>query len=120
MGQPAGQAAGTTLEKLQLLVDKGETDRGTFDALAAGLHAQLAGAGAIAQRPGSLAVGAMSVAPCTPEAAQRASGYLIGGTSTFGLGASSRWLSSRASSRSSASPSTAARVASWSASRRVW
>lgn len=31
------------------------------------------------------AIGAKSVAPCTPEAAQRASGYLIGGTSPFGL-----------------------------------
>jgi len=31
------------------------------------------------------AIGAKSVEPCTPEAAQRASGYLIGGTSPFGL-----------------------------------
>lgn len=85
MGVPAGQAPATTLEKRQLLLDKGEIDRATFDALAAGLHAQLAGAGAIAQGPGSLAVAAKSVAPCTPEAAQRASGYLIGGTSPFGL-----------------------------------
>lgn len=31
------------------------------------------------------AIGAKSVEPCTPQAAQRASGYLIGGTSPFGL-----------------------------------
>lgn len=31
------------------------------------------------------AIGAKSVEPCTPEAAQRASGYQIGGTSPFGL-----------------------------------
>jgi Cys-tRNA(Pro) deacylase len=31
------------------------------------------------------AIGAKSVAPCTPEAAQRASGYFVGGTSPFGL-----------------------------------
>lgn len=30
------------------------------------------------------AIGARSVEPCKPEAAQRASGYLIGGTSPFG------------------------------------
>jgi Cys-tRNA(Pro) deacylase len=30
------------------------------------------------------AIGAKSVAPCSPEAAQRASGYLLGGTSPFG------------------------------------
>jgi Cys-tRNA(Pro) deacylase len=30
------------------------------------------------------AIGAKSVEPCTPEAAQRASGYLLGGTSPFG------------------------------------
>jgi len=29
-------------------------------------------------------IGAKSVEPCTPEAAQRASGYLVGGTSPFG------------------------------------
>ena len=29
------------------------------------------------------AIGAKSVAPCTPEAAERASGYQVGGTSTF-------------------------------------
>jgi Cys-tRNA(Pro) deacylase len=29
-------------------------------------------------------VGVKSIAPCTPEAAQRASGYLVGGTSPFG------------------------------------
>lgn len=29
-------------------------------------------------------IGAKKVEPCTPEAAQRASGYLIGGTSPFG------------------------------------
>ena len=31
------------------------------------------------------AIGAKSVEPCQPEAAQRHSGYLIGGTSPFGL-----------------------------------
>ena len=31
------------------------------------------------------AIGVKSVEPCTPEAAQRASGYLVGGTSPFGL-----------------------------------
>jgi Cys-tRNA(Pro) deacylase len=31
------------------------------------------------------AIGAKSVTPCKPEAAQRHSGYLIGGTSPFGL-----------------------------------
>jgi Cys-tRNA(Pro) deacylase len=31
------------------------------------------------------AIGAKSVAPCTPEDAQRASGYFVGGTSPFGL-----------------------------------
>ncbi|MBL8288534.1 MAG: Cys-tRNA(Pro) deacylase [Rubrivivax sp.] len=31
------------------------------------------------------AIGAKSVEPCTPEAAQRASGYQVGGTSPFGL-----------------------------------
>ncbi|MBI5717122.1 MAG: aminoacyl-tRNA deacylase [Burkholderiales bacterium] len=31
------------------------------------------------------AIGAKSVLPCTPEAAQRASGYQVGGTSPFGL-----------------------------------
>jgi Cys-tRNA(Pro) deacylase len=31
------------------------------------------------------AIGAKAVAPCTPEAAQRASGYPVGGTSPFGL-----------------------------------
>lgn len=31
------------------------------------------------------AIGAKSVEPCTPEAAQRASGYPVGGTSPFGL-----------------------------------
>jgi Cys-tRNA(Pro) deacylase len=31
------------------------------------------------------AIGAKSVEPCKPEAAQRASGYLIGGTSPFGF-----------------------------------
>lgn len=31
------------------------------------------------------AIGAKSVEPCTPAAAQRASGYLLGGTSPFGL-----------------------------------
>jgi Cys-tRNA(Pro) deacylase len=30
-------------------------------------------------------IGAKSVEPCKPEAAQRHSGYLIGGTSPFGL-----------------------------------
>ena len=30
-------------------------------------------------------IGAKSVEPCTPEAAQRASGYQVGGTSPFGL-----------------------------------
>jgi Cys-tRNA(Pro) deacylase len=30
------------------------------------------------------AIGAKSVEPCTPEAAQRASGYQVGGTSPFG------------------------------------
>ncbi len=30
-------------------------------------------------------IGAKSVSPCKPEAAQRASGYLVGGTSPFGL-----------------------------------
>ena len=30
------------------------------------------------------AIGAKSVEPCTPEAAQRASGYSVGGTSPFG------------------------------------
>ncbi|MFN0186604.1 MAG: aminoacyl-tRNA deacylase [Aquabacterium sp.] len=30
------------------------------------------------------AIGAKSVAPCTPDEAQRASGYMIGGTSPFG------------------------------------
>ena len=30
-------------------------------------------------------IGVKSVVPCTPEAAQRASGYLVGGTSPFGL-----------------------------------
>ena len=30
-------------------------------------------------------IGVKSVEPCTPEAAQRASGYLVGGTSPFGL-----------------------------------
>jgi Cys-tRNA(Pro) deacylase len=30
------------------------------------------------------AIGAKSVQPCTPEAAQRASGYQVGGTSPFG------------------------------------
>ena len=30
-------------------------------------------------------IGAKSVAPCTPEAAERASGYQVGGTSPFGL-----------------------------------
>ena len=29
------------------------------------------------------AIGAKSVAPCTPEAAERASGYQVGGTSPF-------------------------------------
>jgi Cys-tRNA(Pro) deacylase len=31
------------------------------------------------------AIGAKSVEPCSPEAAQRASGYQVGGTSPFGL-----------------------------------
>lgn len=31
------------------------------------------------------AIGAKSVEPCTPEAAQRASGYQVGGTSPFGV-----------------------------------
>ncbi|MFO1268193.1 MAG: aminoacyl-tRNA deacylase [Rubrivivax sp.] len=31
------------------------------------------------------AIGVKSVEPCTPEAAQRASGYPVGGTSPFGL-----------------------------------
>jgi Cys-tRNA(Pro) deacylase len=31
------------------------------------------------------AIGAKSVEPCTPEAAQRASGYVVGGTSPFGF-----------------------------------
>ena len=30
-------------------------------------------------------IGVKSVAPCTPEVAQRHSGYLVGGTSPFGL-----------------------------------
>ena len=30
-------------------------------------------------------VGAKAIAPCTPEVAQRHSGYLVGGTSPFGL-----------------------------------
>lgn len=31
------------------------------------------------------AIGAKSVEPCSPDAAQRASGYFVGGTSPFGL-----------------------------------
>jgi Cys-tRNA(Pro) deacylase len=31
------------------------------------------------------AIGAKTVAPCTPQDAQRASGYFVGGTSPFGL-----------------------------------
>lgn len=58
MGDPAGQAAATTLEKLRLALDAGVIDQATFDAASAGLHAQMAGSGAIAQGPDALAVAA--------------------------------------------------------------
>ncbi len=65
------------------------------------------------------AIGTKSVAPCTPEAAERASGYQVGGTSPFATRRRCRSMSKRRSSASTGSASTAAGAATWSASPRA-
>ena len=55
------QSPATPLENLKLAFDAGAIDQATFDAAAAGIQAQLAGAGAIARGPAAQAVGAGGV-----------------------------------------------------------
>lgn len=55
------ESPATPLENLQRLFDQGLMDRATFEAASAGIRAQLAGPGAIAQGTAALAVGAGGV-----------------------------------------------------------
>ena len=66
------------------------------------------------------AIGTKSVEPCTPDAAERASGYQVGGTSPFATRkAMPVFVESTILGARRASASTAAGAATWSALRRA-